>query len=135
MGMMIRAVQTLIVLFALSLTGCGTNIVALLEDDSQLAWQVEEVVRTAEDRNMTPMNGYYDAESQKLQFCHPLYRKAEAQIDLGLRGSGASILDRFWGDLMLLGALLIPVPEIEECARAIKRYESEYSALSDRLGG
>ncbi len=132
--MMIRAVQTLIVLFALSLTGCGTNIVALLEDDSQLAWEAEEAIRTAEDRNITSTNGYYDAETEKLQFCQPLYRKAEAQIDLGLRGSGASIFDRFWGDLMLLGALLIPVPEIEECARTFKRYEAEYFSLSDRIG-
>ncbi len=132
--MMIRAVQTLIVLFALSLTGCGTNIVALLEDDSQLAWQAEEAVQMAEDRSITSTNGYYDAEAEKLQFCQPLYRKAEAQIDLGLRGGGASHLDRFWQDLMLVGALLIPVPEIEECSRAIKRYEAEYSALSDRIG-
>ncbi len=131
---MIRAVQTLIVLFALSLTGCGTNIVALLEDDSQLAWEAEEAIQMAEDRNIASTNGYYDAETEKLQFCRPLYRKAEAQIDLGLRGGGASIFDRFWGDLMLLGALLLPVPEIEECARAIKRYEAEYSALSDRIG-
>ena len=122
---MIRAVQTLIVLFALSLTGCGTNIVALLEDDSQLAWRVEEVVRTAEDRNMTAMTDYYDAESEKFLICRPLYRTAAAQIYLGLRGSGASNFQQFWGDLMLLGALLIPVSQVEECARAIKHYESE----------
>lgn len=133
--MMNRLIQTSIVIVALSLPGCGTNIVALFESDSQLAWQVEEVVRAAEDRNLATMNGYYDAESEKLHVCQPLYRKADAQIELGLRGRAAPVADRFWADLMILSALLVPVPQVEDCARALERYEFEYLALSDRLGG
>ena len=131
--MMKQALQTLSVFFVLSLPGCGTNVAALLETDSELAWQIEDTVRTAEDRNITAMNSYYDAETEKTQDCRTLYHNAEAQIDLGLSGSAVPIFEQFWGDLMLLGALLIPVSHVEDCARAIKRYEFEYSALSDRL--
>ena len=35
----------------------------------------------------------------------------------------------------MLGALLFPVSHVEDCARAIKRFELEYSVLSDRLAG
>ncbi len=133
--MMKQVIQTLIGFFVLSLPGCGTNVAALLEADSELAWQVEDAVRTAEDRNITAMNSYYDAETEKFHVCQPLYRSAEAQIDLGLSGGFVPVLEQLWGDLMLLGALLIPVPQVEDCARAIKRYELEYTALSDRLAG
>ncbi len=133
--MMKRILQTLSVFFVFSLLGCGTNIAALLETDSELAWQIEDAVRTAEDRNITAMNSYYDAETEKTQDCRTLYHNAEAQIDLGLSGSAVPIFEQFWGDLMLLGALLIPVPQVEDCARAIKRFELEYSALNDRLAG
>jgi hypothetical protein len=133
--MMKRAIQTLSVFFVFSLPGCGTNIAALLETDSELAWQIEDAVRTAEDRNITAMNSYYDAETEKVHVCQPLYRSAEEQIDLGLSGGVVPIFEQFWGDLVLLGALLIPVSHVEDCARAIKRFELEYSALSDRLAG
>lgn len=133
--MMNHTIRICLTFFALCLPGCGTNIFSLLETDSELAWQAEEVVRTAEDRDIATMNGYYDAEIEKLQVCQPLYRNAEAQIELGMRGRVAPVLDRFWGDLMVLGALLMPVPQVEDCARAIERYEVEYLALSDRLGG
>ena len=133
--MMKQVIQTLSVFFVFSLTGCGTNIATLLETDSELAWQVEDAVRTAEDRNITAMNSYYDAETEKVRVCRTLYRNAEAQIDLGLSGSAVPIFEQFWGDLMLLGALLLPVPQVEDCARAIKRFELEYTALSDRLAG
>ncbi len=130
-----QVLQTLIGFFVFSLTVCGTNIATLLETDSELAWQVEDAVRTAEDRNIAAMNSYYDAETEKTQDCRTLYHNAEAQIDLGLSGSAVPIFEQFWGDLMLLGALLIPVPQVEDCARAIKRFELEYSALNDRLAG
>ncbi len=66
--MMKQVIQTFIGFFVFSLTGCGTNITTLLETDSELAWQVEDAVRTAEDRNITAMNSYYDAETEKF---HP----------------------------------------------------------------
>ncbi len=133
--MMKQVIQTLIGFFVFSLTGCGTNIATLLETDSELAWQVEDAVRTAEDRNITAMNSYYDAETEKLDVCQPLYRNAEAQIEFGLHGIVVPVFEQFWGDLVLLGALLFPVPQVEDCARAIKRLELEYTALSDRLAG
>lgn len=133
--MMNQAIRISIVFFMLCLTGCGTNIFALLETDSELAWQAEEVARTAENRNITTTNGYYDAETEKLHVCQPLYRNADSQIELGMRGRVAPVFERFWGDLLVLGALLVPVPQVEDCARAIERYEFEYFALSDRLGG
>jgi hypothetical protein len=130
-----RVLQALSVFLVFSLPGCGTNIAKLFETDSELAWQIEDAVRTAEDRNITAMNSYYDAETEKLQVCRTLYHDAEAQIDLGLSGGAVPIFEKFWGDLMLLGALLFPVSHVEDCARAIKRFELEYSALSDRLAG
>jgi hypothetical protein len=133
--MMKQVLQTVSVFLVFSLPGCGTNIAALLETDSELAWQIEDAVRTAEDRNIMTMTSYYDAETEKVQVCRTLYRNAEAQIDLVLSGSAVPIFEQFWGDLMLLGALLIPVSHVEDCARAIKRFELEYSALSDRLAG
>jgi hypothetical protein len=133
--MMKQVIQTFIGFLVFSLTGCGTNVAALLEADSELAWQVEDAVRTAEDRNITAMYSYYDAETEKLDVCQPLYRNAEAQIEIGLHGNAVPIFEQFWGDLLLLGALLFPVPQVEDCARAIKRFELEYTALSDRLAG
>ena len=133
--MMDHTIRISVLFFMFCLPGCGTNIFALLQTDSELAWQAEEVARTAEDRNITTMNGYYDAETEKLQVCQPLYRNADSQIELAMRGRVAPVLDRFWGDLMVLGALLVPVPQVEDCARAIERYEVESLALSDRLGG
>jgi len=133
--MMKQVIQISIVCLLLVLPGCGTNVVALLEADSELAWQVEDAVRTAEDRNITAMYSYYDAETEKLDVCQTLYRKAEAQIEFGLLGNVVPVFEQFWGDLVLLGALLFPVPQVENCARAIKRFELEYSALNDRLAG
>jgi hypothetical protein len=129
-----RPTRLVATFFSLSLAACGTNVSALLEEDSRLVWQAEETVQAAEVRSLDAMAAYYQAEAEKLVHCEPLYRKAGAEIDLALHWGGRSIFDQFVGDLALLGALLIPVPEVESCARALERFRSEYAAVSDRIG-
>ena len=133
-GMTQRAFQTLAVLLVLGLTGCGTNIPKLLQDDSKLAWEGEEAILLAEDQNLSVTNAYYDAETEKYHSCRPIYRAADERIERESGGNQTSLLDQFLGDLMLLGALLVPVPEIEDCAQAVERYQRAYVALTDQTG-
>ena len=79
--MTMRTLKALVTVFVLSLTGCGTNIPKLLQDDSNLAWEGEEVVLIAKDQNIAVTNAYYDAEAEKYHSCQPLYREADAHDD------------------------------------------------------
>lgn len=117
----------------LALPGCGTNVPALLEADSELAWEAEDLMAEAEQRRLLELGSYQEAHATKEDLCEPLYNRAQTRIDDGMSGQDLTVTERFWSDLMIVGALIIPVSSVEQCAAAFDRYQSAHASLFDRV--
>ena len=119
----------LLTLILLASAGCGTNVPALLEQDSDLAWEAEDLMVEAERQRLTELENYQEAHAIKEDLCEPLYSRAHDRIDNGMSGNDLLVTERFWSDLMIVGALIFPVDSVEQCADAFGRYQSVHSTL------
>ncbi len=118
-----------------TLCGCGTNVGALLEAESELAWQVEQSLSAAAAREPGMGDALYAAEAAKLDACDPLYAGFRARLLPGQPGAKTGFAERFWLDLQILAALLLPIEAVERCWMAYRDYESEHEILRQRLAG
>jgi hypothetical protein len=123
----------ILTLAVLALAGCGTDVPALLEADSELAWEAEDLMAEAERKRLAELESYQEAHATKEDLCEPLYSKAQTRIDDGMSGKDLPVTERFWSDLMIVGALIFPVGAVEQCAAAFERYQSAHNSLADRV--
>jgi hypothetical protein len=105
----------------------------LLEDESDLAWEIDQTLARAADLETGWENTVYEAEAAKLAACRFLYTGAWNRIAATRAGGKRSVFARLWSDLKLFGALLFPITPVERCAMAQKRYTQAYRALRRRL--
>lgn len=125
--------RSLLLVLCLSLAGCGTHISTLLEDESDLAWEIDRTLARAADLERGWENAVYEAEAAKLAACGFLYTGAWNRIAATRAGGKRSFLARLWSDLKLFGALLFPITPVERCAMAQKRFSQVYRSLRHRL--
>jgi hypothetical protein len=111
------------------LTGCGTSIKGLLEEESALVWQSEPVVAAAEAEGRGREEALYDTETARHQACEKITEAVRQKRDEG----GGSFGQRFWSDFRQLSALLVPIPSVERCAEAQDLYKDELAALCHSL--
>ncbi len=117
------------------LCGCGTNVAALLEAESELAWQVEQTLSIAAARAPGMGDAVYAAEAAKLDACDPLYAGFRQRLLPRQPGTQTGLAKRFWLDLQILTALLLPIEAVERCWMAYRDYEKEHEILRQRLTG
>ena len=118
---------------ALLLSACGTNVPVLLEKESRLEWESAQVLADAELEGHAFEDDFYAVEDAKFEACEPLYQNVMQRVDKSYEEGGLSFGEHFVSDLMLLGALIFPVPSVEACADAHDRYHEEFQVLRDRL--
>ena len=113
----------------LLLTGCGTDVMALLDEDGRVFWQADPIIAAAEDLDRGLEAPIIDAESAKQVACEPVYAKTKQQIYEG----DWSYWEKFWSNLALLVVEVFPVQLVERCAQAHEDYNRELGALRQRL--
>ena len=121
--------RCVVLIFCLLLTGCGSSVTRLLEEDSQLWWQSDPIIAAAENLDQGLVDSVYEAEAAKHEACEPIIGAARQQI---YEGQG-SLGERFWSDLTQLVALIVPISSVNECAEAQERYSQELASLCQRL--
>ncbi len=126
-------VMALILCLPILTGGCGTNVPALLESESRLQWQAEETLATAELQGRGWEEPYTHAEAAKAERCEPLYDGVMQRVDAAYSDDGLSFGDHFWADLQLVGALVLPIRSVEDCAAAHRELEAEHGSLQARL--
>ena len=116
-------------LFGLLLSGCGTSVRSLLEEDSRLWWDAEPVIASAEALEPGLEDGVYAAEAAKHEACQSVTDAVQRRLSDGDR----SFATRLRSDLSELAALLVPFPSLKRCAEAQARYRREVASLCRRL--
>ncbi len=127
---MVHIGRTLLFVLSLALAGCGTDVMALLREESQITWDAHAVAITASKLDLGLEKPIYDAEFAKLTACQQVDKRATEYIDNFGKLSFAAQLK---SDFTRLVVFVFPVPSVENCAVAYKAYEQEYLTLSARL--
>ena len=116
-------------------SGCGTDLPRLLEEDSGLHWEVDEILSSDEGGDLAGMSAFDRAEIEKSKACGEVYRAANQRMELEMREGPPPLHDAFFYDLGLLVVFLVPIDVVERCREAIHLYRTEIAKLRDELTG
>lgn len=114
----------------LALTGCGTDIQWLLQRDSALVAKADEIAAAAEAIDPQLTTEMYDAEDAKRAACETIYQAISEQMT-----RRPSFGDELESDFGLFVAYLVPIEEVERCARAQASYRTTVELLQRRVQG
>ena len=114
----------------LALVGCGTDIQGLLKRDSALVAKADEIAAAADAIDPELATEMYDAEDAKRQACETIYQSISEQMT-----RRPSFSDELESDVGLFVAYMVPIGEIERCARAQTDYGKAVERLQSRLQG
>jgi hypothetical protein len=106
------------------LVGCGTDIQGLLKRDSALVAKADEIAGAADAIDPELATEMYDAEDAKRRACETIYQSISEQMT-----RKPSFSDELESDVGLFVAYMVPIEEIERCARA----QAEYGRAVERL--
>ena len=114
----------------LALAGCGTDIQWLLQRDSALVAKADEIAAAAEAIDPQLTTEMYDAEDAKRAACETIYQAISEQMT-----RRPSFGDELESDFGLFVAYLVPIEEVERCARAQASYRTTVELLQRRVQG
>ncbi|HUL06457.1 MAG TPA: hypothetical protein VLV76_08995 [Candidatus Acidoferrum sp.] len=114
----------------LALAGCGTDIQWLLKRDSVLVAKADEIAASAEAIDPELTTEMYDAEDAKRVACQRIYESISEQMT-----RQPSFGEELESDVGLFVAYLVPIEEVERCARAQDAYRTTVERLQTRLQG
>ncbi len=115
---------------ALALAACGTDVKQMMQRDSETFWQDQHIVRLGEAEGLAQVQQVYAAEAAKEDACTPITEAAGERMAAG----HASYWGDVWAGMRESLVALVPVPSVERCAEAHRRYASEIRGLCRRLG-
>jgi hypothetical protein len=110
------------------LSGCGTNVLYILSEESRVLTEADPLVRSAEELGNGLERPVYAAEESKDRACDFLHA---AVLDRFQRDAGFG--EQFVSDLSSAVALLFPIPQVERCAEALQAYSGTVNALSHEI--
>src|SRR5262245_19694063 len=111
----------------LALTSCGNNLPWLITQNSRLVAEADRAVSAAEPLGTGLEQPVYEAETAKNDACKFIYDEMSERMDRESR-----FAERFRTDVSTLFVLLVPVPDVERCARAFDAYHASVIALDHR---
>ena len=114
----------------LALSACGTDIQWLLSRDSALVAKADEIAAAAEAIDPELTTEMYDAEDAKRAACETIYQSISEQMT-----RRPSFGDELEGDFGLFVAYLVPIDEVQRCARAQADYRAAVERLQKRVRG
>jgi len=110
------------------LSGCGTNVLYILSEESRVLTEADPLVRSAEELGNGLERPVYAAEEFKDRACDFLHA---AVLDRFQRNPGLG--EQFVSDLSSAVVLLFPIPRVERCAEALAAYGGTVDALSREI--
>lgn len=125
-----RGLRDIGIALSVSLTSCGTDVEWLLERDGKLVADADRIAAAAEAIDPEATTSMYDAEDAKRAACQTIYESISEQI-----ASKPSFGEEFVSDLGLFVAYLVPIEEVERCAKAEAAYEAVVEAIGKRVEG
>ena len=114
----------------LALAGCGTDIHSLLKRDSALVAKADEIAAAAEAIDPELTTEMYDAEDAKRAACETIYQSISESMT-----RRPSFGEELESDVGLFVAYLVPIGEVERCARAQADYGAAVERLQRRMAG
>ena len=114
----------------LAVAGCGTDIHWLLKRDSALVTKADEIATAAEASDPELTKEMYDAEDAKREACEKIYKSISEQMT-----HKPSYGEELESDLGLFVAYMVPIDEVERCAKALDRYQATVDHLQERMKG
>jgi len=112
----------------LLLSGCGTNVMYLLKEESRVMAEADPLVTSAEAAGNGLEQPVYEAESAKDTACEFLHA---ATLDRFHRDPG--FFEQFVSDLSSAIVLMIPVAMVEDCADAFEVYSAAVDSLANTM--
>jgi len=120
---MFRALPLLALTFFL--TGCGTNVMWLLSEESRIMAEADPLVVSAEQAGSGLERPVYEAEDSKNAACEFLH---SAVFERFSRDPG--FFEQFVSDLSSAVVLMVPVGQVEDCAEAFAAYSAAVDDLA-----
>ncbi len=114
----------------LALAACGTDIHWLLKRDSALVAKADTIAAAAEAVDPQLTTEMYDAEDAKRAACETIYQSISEQMT-----RRPSFGEELEADVGLFVAYLVPIGEVERCARAQADYGVAVERLQRRMAG
>jgi hypothetical protein len=121
---------TLVAMVGPALVGCGTDIQGLLKRDSALVAKADEIAAAADAIDPELATEMYDAEDAKRRACETIYKSISEQMT-----RRPSFSEELESDVGLFVAYMVPIEEIERCARAQAEYGKAVERLQERVQG
>lgn len=116
-------------ILALTLAGCGSDVEALLAQDSELFWEANETITEAYALDPDLAGPVQRAEAAKQAACATLYADMTERVNAG----EPSFTDRLLDDLSNFFVRMVPVPAVERCAAAVVAYRRTVLTLAQTL--
>ncbi len=123
---MFRALPLLALAFLL--TGCGTNVMWLLSEESRIMAEADPMVVSAEQAGNGLERPVYEAEDAKNAACGFLHH---AVFDRFARDP--NFFEQFASDLSSAIVLIVPIAQVEDCAAAFAAYSAAVETLADSM--
>lgn len=123
---MLRALPLLALTFLL--TGCGTNVMYLLSEESRIMAEADPLVVSAEQAGNGLEMPVYEAEDAKNRACDFLH---SAVFDRLQRDPG--FFEQFVSDLSSAVVLIVPIAQVEDCAAAFEAYSAAVDNLANSM--
>ena len=120
---MFRALPLLALTFFL--TGCGTNVMWLLSEESRIMAEADPLVVSAEQAGNGLEMPVYEAEDVKNAACDFRHR---AVFDRFARDP--NFFEQFASDLSSAVVLMLPIAQVEDCAEAFAAYSAAVDSLA-----
>jgi len=118
-----------VILVCLGLSGCGTDIRHLLEQDAEVTWRAHRMQLLIGNGEPEITRALDQAEDGKLAACRDINKRAwEATED-----PRQSFFEQLLTDLSLLFAFLVPVGSVERCADAQRDYRQAFEESLESL--
>ena len=119
---------TLSLALLLPLSGCGTNVMYLLKEESRVMAEADPLLVSAEEAGNGMERQVYEAEAAKDEACGFLH---SAVFDRFNRDP--SFFEQFVSDLSAAVVLMVPVGEVEDCADAFDTYTAAVDDLANSI--
>lgn len=121
-----------VLMAAILVAACGTDVQELLEAEAEMTWQASEAIARAEQYDPALATPVEDAEAEKVVACQQITDALQRRI----RGEDEEESD--FGDDIVSGleefvAWVLPVGPVEDCAEAQEQYRQSINDLERRL--
>ncbi len=120
---MFRALPLLALTFFL--TGCGTNVMWLLSEESRIMAEADPLVVSAELAGNGLETPVYEAEDVKNAACEFLHHAVFDRLQ-----SDPGFFEQFTSDLSSAIVLMLPIGQVEDCADAFAAYSAAVDTLA-----